>query len=115
MPQEPKSPVSELKPAELRTIVGDIQKLLWFYVDRERVHRGDKPEDAAFWNGDNDWSLDTLDCIAAVLDERELCPIDPPTFTGFRSTATEGVPNAHSCASIPVASLLTAFRGHWPL
>ena len=28
MRQVPKRPVSELKPAELRTIVGDIQKLL---------------------------------------------------------------------------------------
>jgi hypothetical protein len=28
MPQEPKRPVSELSPAELRTIVGNILKLL---------------------------------------------------------------------------------------
>jgi hypothetical protein len=33
MPQEPKRPVSELKPAELRTIVGNIQKLLWLDVE----------------------------------------------------------------------------------
>jgi hypothetical protein len=39
MPQEPKRPVSELKPAELRTNVGNIQKLLW--LDNED---GDGPE-----------------------------------------------------------------------
>jgi hypothetical protein len=46
MPQEPKRPVSELKPAELRTIVHEIQKLLWqdeFATDEQRSKRGLDP------------------------------------------------------------------------
>ena len=61
MPQEPKRPVSELKPAELRTIVGNIQKLLWLDVEE-----GDGPE---FWNADKEWACaDLLSFIATELE-----------------------------------------------
>jgi len=83
--QQPKRPISELKPAELRTIVGDIQQLLWLDTDQRRIKPGGTPEDAAFWNGDKELSYDTLDYIAAVLDEHGLRPIDPPTVTGFKA------------------------------
>jgi hypothetical protein len=33
MPQEPKRPVYELKPADLRTFVGNIECLLWLDFD----------------------------------------------------------------------------------
>jgi hypothetical protein len=78
MPQEPKRPVSELKPAELRTIVGNIQKLLW--LDNEE---GDGPE---FWNAEKEWECaDLLSFIATELENAGLKPIDPPTVIGFDS------------------------------
>ena len=76
MPQEPKRPVSELKPAELRTIVGNIQKLLWKDTDIN---------DHEFWNADKKrWREPTefLANIADVLENFGLKPIDPPTVTG---------------------------------
>jgi hypothetical protein len=78
MPQEPKRPVSELKPAELRTIVGNIQKLLW--LDNEE---GDGPD---FWNADKEWECaDLLSFIATELENAGLKPIDPPIVQGFDS------------------------------
>ena len=78
MPQEPKRPVSELKPAELKTIVGNIQKLLW--LDNEE---GDGPE---FWNAEKEWECaDLLSFIATELENAGLKPIDPPTVIGFDS------------------------------
>jgi hypothetical protein len=78
MPQEPKRPVSELKPAELRTIVGEIQKLLWLDVEE-----GDGPE---FWNANKGWvCADLLSFIATQLEDHGLKPIDPPTVIGFNS------------------------------
>jgi hypothetical protein len=75
MPQEPKRPVSELKPAELRTIVGAIQKLLWMDVEE-----GDGPE---FWNADKEWECaHLLSYIATELENAGLKPIDPPVVTG---------------------------------
>ena len=78
MPQQPKRPVSELKAAELRTIVGHIQRLLWLDVEE-----GDGPE---FWNADKEWECaDLLSYIATELDDHGLKPIDPPTVTGDKS------------------------------
>ena len=74
MPQEPKRPVSELKPVELRTIVGEIQKLLW--LDNEE---GDGPE---FWNAKEWECADLLSFIASKLEAHGLNPIDPPTVIG---------------------------------
>ena len=75
MPQEPKRPVCELKPAELRTIVGNIQKLLWW----------DTNGGGESWSNQKQLSLDTLDHIAGVLQDYGLAPIDAPTVTGFQS------------------------------
>ena len=62
MPQEPKRPVSRLRPAALRTIVGNIQKLLW--LDNEE---GDGPE---FWNAEKEWECaDLLSFIATELED----------------------------------------------
>jgi hypothetical protein len=76
MPQEPKRPGSELKPAELRTIVGEIQTLLWKDTDIN---------DHEFWNADKEcWREPTefLANIADVLENFGLKPIDPPVVTG---------------------------------
>jgi hypothetical protein len=81
MPQEPKRPVSELKPAELRAIVGEIQKLLWqdeFATDEQRSNGGS----TRFWNTDKEWPDWTTKAIADVLDDHGLKPIDPPVVTG---------------------------------
>jgi hypothetical protein len=79
MPQEPKRPVSEPKPAELRTIVGEIQKLLWldeYATDEQRSNGGC----TSFWNADKEWACaDMLSAIATVLDDHGLKPIDSPT------------------------------------
>src|SRR6266404_3454396 len=84
MPQEPKRPVSELKPAELRTIVGEIQKLLWMgeYATDEQRSKGGVTR---FWDAQKEGSLDTLDAIAGVLEDHGLRPIDPPSVIGFSS------------------------------
>ncbi len=73
--QQPIRAISELKPAELRTIVGDIQKLLWWDINDGRE----------FWSNQKQRSLDTLDHIAGVLQDHGLAPIDPPTVTGIKS------------------------------
>jgi hypothetical protein len=82
MPQEPKRPVSELKPAELRTIVGEIQELLWldeYATDEQRSYGGS----TSFWNADKQWECaDMLRAIATVLDDHGLKPIDPPVVIG---------------------------------
>jgi hypothetical protein len=82
MPQEPKRPASELKPAELRTIVGEIQKLLWldeYATDEQRSNGGC----TSFWNADKEWQCaDILSAIATVFDDHGLKPIDPPVVTG---------------------------------
>jgi len=84
--QQPKRPVSELKPAELRTIVGEIQKLLWqteMADDRQRSRGGC----SYFWDADKEWECaDLLSDIATVLEDHGLKPVDPPTVTGFKST-----------------------------
>ena len=85
MPQQPKRPVSELKPAELRTIVGEIQKLLWldeYATDEQRSDGGC----TSFWNADKAWKCaDMLSAIATVLEDHGLKPIDPPIVIGFDS------------------------------
>ena len=84
MPQEPKRPVSELRPFELRNIVSDIQKLLWqdeFATDRQRSRGGS----TSFWDANKKWPDWTLKAIADVLDEHGLKPIEPPTVQGFNT------------------------------
>ncbi len=84
MPQAPKRLISELKPAELRTIVGEIQKLLWtgeYATDEQRSNGGS----SVFWDADKPGSVDTLDAIASVLEESGLKPIDTPVVQGFDS------------------------------
>jgi hypothetical protein len=85
MPQHPKRPVSELKPAELRTIVGEIQKLLWldeYATDEQRSNGGC----TSFWNADKKWeSSDIFSAVVTVLEDHGLKPIDPPTVIGFNS------------------------------
>ena len=71
MPQTTERPVSELKPAELRTIVGEIQKLLWMdeYATDEQRNKGGVTR---FWDSQKEGSLDTLDAIAGVLEDHGL-------------------------------------------
>ena len=79
MPQEPKRPVSELKPFELRNIVSSIQRLLWMDY---------RTNEAGEWNADKDWECaDLLSYIATELENAGLKPIDPPTVTGFKSVS----------------------------
>jgi hypothetical protein len=68
--QQPKRPVSELKPAELQNLVEIVQKILWMDVDREA-----EPE-VTFWNSEKEWTQDTVECIAQALEEYGLRPID---------------------------------------
>jgi hypothetical protein len=84
MPQAPKRLISELKPAELRTIVGEIQKLLWIgeYATDEQRSKGGVTR---FWDAQKERSLDTLNAIAGVLEGYGLKPIDPPIVQGFDS------------------------------
>ncbi len=70
--QQPKRPISELEPAELRTILGEIQKLVFW----------DMKGGSEFWSNQKQLSLDTLDQIAGVLQDHGLEPIDLPTITG---------------------------------
>jgi hypothetical protein len=84
MPQEPKRRVSELKPAELRSIVREIQKLLWqneYATDEQRSNGGS----TRFWTDQKLWSLDTLKAISDVLEEHDLKPVNPTTIVGFKS------------------------------
>jgi hypothetical protein len=76
MPQEPKRSVSELKPAELRTIVGEIQKLLWKDSDIN---------DHEFWNANKECWREPTEFhanIAEVLENHGLKPVDPPIVSG---------------------------------
>jgi hypothetical protein len=75
--QQPKRSVSELKPAELRIIVGDIQKLLWW----DLTGAGES------WCNQKHFSLDMLDHVARVLQDHGLAPIDRPTVIGFKCDA----------------------------
>ncbi len=99
MPQHPKRPVSELKAAELRTIVGEIQELLWQVqlVDDEQRSQGGL---SSFWDANKEGSLDTLAAIAGVLDEHGLRPIEPSAVIGFDSV-DEFI--KHVATQLPVA------------
>jgi hypothetical protein len=79
MPElQPKRSVSELRPAELRNIVGNIQKLLWLDIEE-----GDGAE---FWNAHKEWECaDLLSYIATELEAHGLAPIDRPVVAGFKS------------------------------
>ena len=84
MPQQPKRPVSGLRPSELRSVVREIQRLLWqdeYATDEQRSNGGW----TRFWTDQKPWSLDTLKAISDVLEEHGLKPIDPPTVQGFDS------------------------------
>ena len=61
------SPAGTLRPAELRTIVDKIQRLLWLDVEE-----GDGRE---FWNPDKEWECaDLLSFIATELENAGLKP-----------------------------------------
>jgi hypothetical protein len=47
----------------LRTIVSQIQDLVWFDVDKNA------------WDPDREWSMDTIEAISGVLDEYGLQPV----------------------------------------
>ena len=74
MPQEPRRLISELNPAELQSIVREIQELLWvdeYATDDQRRNGGS----TRFWNADKEWDPDDLNsAIATVLGERGLKP-----------------------------------------
>ena len=97
MPQEPKRPVSELKAAELRTIVANIQRLLWLDVEE-----GDGPE---YWNADKEWPCaDLLSFIATELENAGLKPIDPPAVaatTHKLDYADEPIPDDYGGSEDP--------------
>ncbi len=82
MPQNPKRLISELKPAELQSIVREIQELLWvdeYATDDQRSNGGS----TRFWNADKEWDPDDLiSAISTTLGERGLKPIDLPTVVG---------------------------------
>jgi hypothetical protein len=90
--QQPRRPVSELKPAELRTIVETVQKILWMDTDREAE------PDVTFWNNEKEWTQDTVECIAQALEDYGLTPIDPPTIIGLKSVDefTQHIDQMHS-------------------
>jgi hypothetical protein len=77
--QQPKRPVSELKPADLQQLVETVQKILWMDTDREA-----EPV-VTFWNNEKEWTQDTVECIAQALQDYGLTPIDPPYVIGFKS------------------------------
>jgi hypothetical protein len=79
-PQHRKRNLNELTLEELRAIVNDIQKLLWWQTLNANT---DSP--SSFWDSGKEIDLDTLVAIADTLDARGLCPIDPPQVIGFNS------------------------------
>jgi hypothetical protein len=76
----PKRPVTELTLGELRDLVGGIQEILWKQTLNANT---DSPDH--FWSADKEWSWDTLDYIAAALEDHGLKPVNLPTVVGFES------------------------------
>ena len=79
-PQHPELNLNELPIEELRAIVNNIQKLLWWQTLNANT---DSP--SSFWDSGKEIDLDTLFGIADTLDEHGLRPIDPPQVIGFNS------------------------------
>jgi hypothetical protein len=79
-PQHPSRNLNELPIEELRAIVGNIQKLLWWQTLNAST---DSP--SSFWDSGKEVDLDTLVAIADTLDEHGLCPVDRPKVIGFNS------------------------------
>jgi hypothetical protein len=61
-------PLSELSREEMIEIISEIQVHLWWNCDA--------PEGK--WDANKEWDSETLDNVAAVLEERELCPRESP-------------------------------------
>jgi len=61
-------PLSDLSREEMIEIVTEIQVQLW----------GDCEVPGGRWNANKEWDRETLDNVAAVLEERELCPRESP-------------------------------------
>jgi hypothetical protein len=59
----PKERLAALSQVQLRTIVSQIQDLVWFDVDQNA------------WDPDREWSMDTIEAISGVLDEYGLQPV----------------------------------------
>jgi hypothetical protein len=59
----PKERLAALSQVQLRTIVSQIQDLVWFDVDKNA------------WDPDREWSMDTIEAISGVLDEYGLQPV----------------------------------------
>jgi hypothetical protein len=79
-PQQPKRDLNELTIEDLRAIVDNIQKLLWWQTLNANT---DSP--SSFWDSGKEIDLDTLVAIADTLDDHGLRPIDPPKVIGFKS------------------------------
>jgi hypothetical protein len=54
--------VSELDSEQLRTIVENIQKILWFNYATDK------------WDPDKKWKVDTIEFVAGVLEDEGLRP-----------------------------------------
>ena len=59
----PKERLAALSQVQLRTIVSQIQDLVWFDGDKNA------------WDSDREWSMDTIEAISGVLDEYGLQPV----------------------------------------
>ena len=82
--QHPKRPVSELKPDELRTIVGESQKLLWLDTVRRHITPGRPPSMRT--SGTATRNSRTTPSITSRGTRRPRTPPHrPPTVTGFKS------------------------------
>jgi hypothetical protein len=54
--------VSDLDSEQLRTIVENIQKILWFNYATDK------------WDPDKEWKVDTIEFVAGVLEDEGLRP-----------------------------------------
>lgn len=61
-------PLSDLSRGEMIEIISEIQVQLW----------GDCDAPDGKWDVKKEWDSETLDNVAAVLEERELCPRESP-------------------------------------
>jgi hypothetical protein len=65
MPDNPEPrAIADLTDAECRNIIDQIRQILWFdFVTNE-------------WNLDNEWDMETLECISGVLEDHGLRPTE---------------------------------------
>jgi hypothetical protein len=63
----PERDLETLGRAELLAIVQQIQEILWLYLDEDRP-----PGDV--WNPEKEWDSETIEHVAAVLEEAGLAP-----------------------------------------